>query len=153
MIMGSSPQLESDEQGFRYGPHGTGWVIEAWGPDRSTCLAESVGGLVAIFAAIPDAAATTSLPVVLEAAPGPDLVVALLEEVIDTIDVFGKVPVHVHLAEAEDGSVAGDLEVVDIAGLRRTGPVPRAASWHGLEFGESGGTWRCRVVVETGTPG
>jgi SHS2 domain-containing protein len=123
-------------------------MIEAWGPDRVTCLAEAVDALVSVFALVPDTAVTTTLPVVLEAAPGPDLLVGLLEEVIYAVDVFAKVPAHVHLAEAEDGSVAGDLDVVDAAEVVLVGPMPKAVSWHGLEMSDDGGTWRCRVVVD-----
>jgi SHS2 domain-containing protein len=141
------PSEERGDRGFQRSLHGTDCVIEAWGPDRVTCLAEAVGALVGAFTELPDAAATTTLPVVLAAAPGPDLLVGLLEEVIYTVDVFGKVPAHVHLAEAEDGGVAGDLEVVDAAELTITGPVPGGVSWHGLEIGEVGGAWHCRVVV------
>ncbi len=136
------------DRGFRL-TTGTGdRVLEAWGPDRVTCLSEAVGALVSVFADLHDTATTTTLPVVLEAGPTADLLVGLLEEVIDTVDVFGKVPVHVHLAEAEDGGMAGDLEVVEVAEVVLVGPVPRAVSWQGLEVGEDGGTWWCRVTVE-----
>jgi SHS2 domain-containing protein len=137
-----------DDRGFRLAPHTADCIIEAWGPDRVTCLAEAVGALVSMFADVGDAATTMTLPVVLESAPTPDLLVGLLEEVIYTVDVFGKVPVHVHLAEAEGGGVAGDLEVVEAAEVVLIGPVPKAVSWHGLEIGEDGGIWRCRVVVD-----
>jgi SHS2 domain-containing protein len=147
MTLGSMPPEAPGERGFRLSPRGTDYVIEAWGPDRVTCLSEAVGALVSIFTSVPDAAATATLPLVLESAPAPDLLVTLLEEVIDTIGVFGKVPAHVHLAEAEDGGVAGDLEVVDADVLTLTRPVPTSVSWHGLEIGASGGAWRCRVVV------
>ncbi len=129
-------------------PHTADCILEAWGPDRVTCLAEAVSALVSVFADVRDTATTTTLPVVLEPAPSPDLLVGLLEEVIYTVDVFGKVPAHVHLAEAEDGGVAGDLEVVGAAEVVLIGPVPKAVSWHGLEIGEEEGTWRCRVVVD-----
>ena len=103
---------------------------------------------MSVFSDIPDAAATTTMPVALESAPTPDLLVGLLEEVIYAVDVFAKVPAHVHLAEGEDGGVAGDLEVVDAADVVLIGPVPKGVSWHGLETADDGGTWRCRVVVD-----
>ncbi|HXQ76197.1 MAG TPA: archease [Acidimicrobiales bacterium] len=147
METGNGPDDLPGDRGFRLAPQTPGHVLEAWGPDRVTCLAEAVGALVSVFADLRDTATTTTLPIVLEPAPTPDLLVGLLEEVIDTVDVFGKVPVHVHLAEAEDGGMAGDLEVVEVAEVVLVGPVPKAVSWHGLEVGEDGGTWRCRVVV------
>ena len=148
METGHEPEDLPGDRGFRLMPQTAGPVIEAWGPDRITCMAEAVGALVSVFADLRDTATTTMLPMVLESAPTPDLLVGLLEEVIDTVDVFEKVPVHVHLAEAEDGGMAGDLEVVDVAEVALIGPVPKAVSWHGLEVGEHGGTWRCRVVLE-----
>ncbi len=148
MATGHLPADLSGDRGFRLAPHTADCILEAWGPDRVTCLAEAVGALVSVFAEVGDTATTTTLPVVLEPAPTPDLLVELLEEVIYTVDVFGKVPVHVHLAEAEDGGVAGDLEVVEAAEVVLIGSVPKAVSWHGLEIAEHGGTWRCRVVVD-----
>jgi len=40
------------------------------------------------------------------------------------------------------------LEVVEAAEVVLIGSVPKAVSGHGLEIGEDGGTWRCRVVVD-----
>lgn len=119
------------------------------GADRVSCLEEAVGALVSVFAEVPDVPAPTVIPVALETAPSPDLLVSLLEDVIYTVDVFfGKVPVRVHLAEAEDGGVAGDMEVVDADEVVLVGPVPKGLSSHGLKFGVDGGTWRCKVVVD-----
>ena len=94
---------------------------------------------MSVFAEVSDTATTTTLPVVLEPAPTPDLLVGLLEEVIYIVDVFGKVPAHVHLAESEGGGMAGDLGVVEVADVVLIGSVPKAVSWHGLEIGEDGG--------------
>lgn len=137
-----------EERGSRLAAHTADCIIEAWGADRVGCLEEAVGALVSVFAEVPDVPATTVIPVALETAPGPDLLVSLLEDVIYTVDVFGKVPVRVHLAEAEDGGVAGDMEVVDADEVILVGPIPKGVSWHGLKFGVDGGTWRCKVVVD-----
>jgi len=136
------------ERGSRLVPHTADCILEAWGPDRASCLEEAVGGLVGVFAGTSDAAATTVLPVSLEPAPDPDILVALLEEVIYTAEVFGKVPVRVHLTETEEGGIAGDMEVVDGTQVPLIGPVPKAVSYHGLEFTGTAGDWRCHVVVD-----
>ena len=140
--------VDPGERGFRLVPHTADCIIEAWGPDRCACLAEAVHGLVRVFAEVPDAAARTLLPISLEAAPDTDVLVALLEEVIYAAEVFGKVPVAVHLADTEDGGVAGDLEVVDGEQVALVGPVPKAVAYHDLEFAGSDGAWQCHVVVD-----
>lgn len=134
--------------GHRLAPHTADTMIEAWGPDRVTCLAEAVGALVSVFAEVPDTAATTTRPVALGPAPDADLLVALLEEVIYTVDALALVPARAHLADTRQGGIAGDLEVVDAAQVALVGPVPKAVSWHDLEIVEDRGTWRCRVVVD-----
>ena len=73
---------------------------------------------------------------------------ALLEEVIYAVNVFGQVAVHIHLVEGEAGGLAGDFEVVTASDVALVGPVPKGVSYHGLEIGEDGGSWRCRVVVD-----
>jgi SHS2 domain-containing protein len=123
-------------------------TIEAWGPDRVSCLSEAVLALVEVFADLPDAPATSLVPVATRAGSDEDVLVSLLEEVIYVVDVFSAVPVRVHLAEAEDGGVAGDLEVVPARGVGLRGPVPKAVSCHELVAGPVPGGWRCRVLVD-----
>lgn len=129
-------------------PHTADCIIEAWGPDRPSCLAEALVGLVESFADISaDASTTRVLP--LSAPPGgEDALVTLLEDVIFALDVFSVVPVHVHLEETEEGGVAGDMEVVPVAAVHPTGPVPKGVSYHGLSIGPSTDGWRCHVLVD-----
>jgi SHS2 domain-containing protein len=135
-------------QGHRIGPHTADAVIEAWGPDRLSCLTEAMLGLVQLFAEPADTATTRTVPVSAEAGPATDLLVSLLEEVIYVTDVLAVVPVRFHLAETEDGGVAGDIEVVEAKQAELVGPIPKAVSYHGLEMAEHDGTWRCRAVVD-----
>ena len=53
---------------------------------------------------------------------------SLLEEVIDVVDALGVVPVRFHLAEAEDGSLAGDMEVAPTSEVELVGPRLRLSS-------------------------
>ena len=136
------------QRGFRLVPHTADCIVEAWGPDRCACLAEAVSGLVSVFAGTADAVAATVLPVAIDPAPDADILVSLLEEVVYTVEVFGKVPVRVHLGEREDGGIAGDLEVVDASELPLIGPVPKGVAYHDLAIGPGPGAWRCHVVVD-----
>jgi len=137
-----------DTRGHRLLPHTADSVIEAWGPDRPACLVEAMEALVDIFAEPGDAAVTRTLPLSAEAGPSADALVSLLEEVIYVTEVLGVVPVRFHLADTEDGGVAGDMEVVDARQVELVGPVPKAVSYHGLDMAEHDGLWRCHVLVD-----
>ncbi len=137
-----------ERHGHRLVSHTSDCIIEAWGPDRLSCLSEAMSALVEIFAEAPDEAVSRAIPLSVDPGSDRDLLVSLLEEEIYTIDVLGVVPIRFHLATTEDGGVAGDMDVVEAHGVELVGPVPKAVSYHGLEFTERGGEWRCRVVVD-----
>lgn len=135
-------------RGHCFAPHTADCVIEAWGPDRATCIAEAMTALVELFA---DCGATSvDRAVAVSAGPAPDvdLLVSLLEEVIYALDALESVPVHVHLAEASDGRVVGIMQVADAARVTQVGPVPKAVSYHGLEMVRADSGWRCRALVD-----
>jgi SHS2 domain-containing protein len=122
-------------------------AVEAWGPSRTACLVEALEGLVETFADPSGASTPWTLP--LAAGPdGADLLADLVEDVIDTIDVLGVVPVRFHLADTEDGGVAGDMEVVPGDQATVTGRVPKGVSHHDLSLARQGGGWRCRLVLD-----
>jgi SHS2 domain-containing protein len=77
-----------------------------------------------------------------------DALVALLEEVIYTVDALDAVPVGVDLSERADGTVEGLLATVPGEGLEVIGAVPKGVSRSGLQFAPVGGEWRCRVLVD-----
>lgn len=134
--------------GHRLLPHTADCIVEAWGPDRAGCLGQALAGLVDSFAEVADAAAVRVLPLATACTGAEDALVSLMEDVIFAVDVFDVVPVRFHLAETEDGAIAGDMEVV--AGDRATivGPVPKGVSYHGLVVEPVDGGWRCRVLVD-----
>jgi SHS2 domain-containing protein len=134
--------------GHRLAPHTADCVIEAWGPDRISCLVEALRALVDVFAEPTDSPVTRTLAVLANEASDSQVLVALLEEVIYVIDVFAVVPVRFDLAETESGGVAGNIGVVPADQVETVGPVPKAVSYHGLQLDNEGGTWRCRVVVD-----
>jgi SHS2 domain-containing protein len=123
-------------------------MIEAWGPDRLSCLVDALKALVEVFAEPTEEAVPFASPLSVDAATDAEMLVALFEEVIYLADVFAVVPVRFELAESEDGGVNGRLEVVPATATEPVGPIPKAVSYHNLEMGEEGGVWRCRVVVD-----
>jgi len=136
-------------RGHRLVAHTADCMLEAWGENRAACLAEAMAALVEVFAEVHDDAPTQRvMPLAATASADVDVLVALLEEVIYVADVFGAVPVRFHVAEAEDGGVAGDMVVVDAGDVELIGPVPKAVSYHHLDMGEHDGRWSCRAVVD-----
>lgn len=134
--------------GHRHVALAVGSALEAWGPDRASCMTETLLGLVESFAELPDTAVTETLP--LDAPPGGarDVLSSLLEDVIDTVDVFSVVPVRFHLVETEDGGIAGDMEVAPSDQVELVGPVPKSASVHVFSVEQFPGGWRCRVRID-----
>lgn len=121
-------------------------MVEAWGPTRAACAAEAVWAVLESFTAPADASATEVLPLSVPAGPDIDVLMAVVEEVVSLVSVFGLAPVRLHLADTEDGGMAGDVEIVR---LRSSGPpaAPHGLSPQGATFGDDGGLWRCRAVV------
>lgn len=139
--------LPSAAQGHGTAAHGEDCVIEAWGPDRLSCLAEAMQALVDVFAEAKDRTAARTVPIWVDPVSDLEVLVTLLEDVIYVTDVLG-IPVRFHLAGAEGGAVCGYMEVVDASDVEQVGPVPKAVSYHGIEFAEHDGTWRCRVLID-----
>ena len=128
-------------------PHAADCLLEAWGPDRATCLTQALLALVDTFAEVHDSVTTEVLPLATPANGAEDALVSLLEEVIFLVDALGVVPVRFHLAEAEDGGLAGDMEVVPASRVDLVGPVPKGVSYHALQVAPFDGGWRCRALV------
>jgi SHS2 domain-containing protein len=137
-----------DVAGHRSLPHGADWGIEAWGPDRASCLVEALLALVERFARLPDAPATSALPLAAQSSSDEDLLVSLIEDVIYTVDVLSVVPVRFHLSATEGGGVAGDMEVVPAGEVEIIGPVPKGVSYHGLSMVADPAGFRCRAVID-----
>lgn len=123
-------------------------LIEAWGPDRASCLGQALQGLIEEFAQVSDTPALRALPLSAAAGAPGEMLVSLLEEVIYALEVFSVVPVRVHLCDTEDGGVSGDMEVVPLAAVHVVGPAPRAVSHKRLSMSEDGGSWQCRVLID-----
>lgn len=139
---------DPDRVGHRLVSHTADFVIEAWGPDPATCIAEAMTALVEEFALAPDRPAPMVLPVAAAAGPPEGQLVSLLEDLIYDMDVLSVVPVGFHLFSAEDGGLVGDMEAVPLEGVKLVGPVPRAVARHDLAMSPEDGGWRCRVPID-----
>ncbi len=142
---GSRPETPAGHVLF---PRAAGCIIEAWGPDRASCVRETLIGMVESFAVVPDAPAARLVPLAADPAGPEDLLVDILEDVIYAMDVFGTVPVRFHLAETEEGGMSGDMEMVDAADATIVGPVPTGVSHHDLSVERTPEGWRTHVLVD-----
>ncbi len=141
-------RAEPGEAGHRTAPHTADLIVEAWGPSRTRCLEEAVRGLAATVVHAREGATAHRRPVHVAAGRDDEVLVAVLQEVIYVIDVDGEVPVAAHLAVDDEGDLGGWFEVVDLAEVEATGAVPKGVSRHQLALTESGGTWRCRALID-----
>ncbi|HET6965977.1 MAG TPA: archease [Acidimicrobiales bacterium] len=128
--------------------HTADCIIEGWGPDRAACAMEALSGLIEAFASVPEAPSTRVLPLAASAPSPEDQLVSLLEDVIYTVEVLSVVPIRFHLAETDDGGLAGDMEVVPLDAVTPTGPAPKAVSYHDLAVQQTGQGWRCHVLID-----
>lgn len=134
--------------GHRLVSHTADCIIEGWGPDLASCVTQALIALVEEFAVVTDSPSPTVLPVAVSPTGPEDELVALLEEVIYTVDVLSMVPVRFHLAATQDGGLAGDMEVVPLEGVVATGPAPKGVSYHDLSVREGDRGWRCHVLID-----
>jgi protein archease len=141
-------ESERSIAGHRLLAHTADSIIEAWGPDRVSCLVQALLGLVESFAEVPDVPATRLMPFAVAPQGPEDTLVSLFEDVIYALDVFSVVPVRFHLAETEGGGIAGDMEVVPADDVEVVGPVPKAVSYHELSMAPVKGGWQCRVLID-----
>ncbi|MGW5671921.1 archease [Micromonospora sp. NPDC003776] len=135
-------------RGHRNVPHTADVRIEAWAPDREGCLAEAVTALVDTFVDTtgvePGAETAYRVP------PGddPDLLVAVLDEVIFRLDTEGEVPLATDVRPAEDGGLLVRWRVVGTDAVEAIGAVPKAVSLHELRFGPDGAGWSGAVTLD-----
>jgi SHS2 domain-containing protein len=137
----------ADAQGHRTVPHTADVRIEAWAPTREDCLAEAVSGLVATFADVTAATPGEAITTEVTADSDPDLLVAVLDEVIYLLDTRGAVPCHTDLTPGPTG-VEIRLHLVPVAGVELVGAAPKAVTLHDLRFEHADGGWRCGVTVD-----
>lgn len=118
--------------------------MEAWAPEEAPCLAEALVAVAEGVGTAPDDA-PSYLTVPVAAGPGTpaELLATLADEVLGLRQVLSLVPVRVHLMATEDGGVAGDLEVVHVAGDPAMAPTAVAHDSLAVQSGPAG--WSCRL--------
>ena len=135
--------------GHRSVPHGADRRIEAWGPTREDCIAETVRGLVESFADISQATHQRVIERHLEAGSDADLLASAVEEVIYYLDTEEMIPAEVAASRAADGGIDLMLRVVDAAAAEIIGAAPKGASLSGLACGlDASGWWLCAVTID-----
>ena len=128
-------------------PHTADVAVEAWGPNRESCIAEAVLGVVETFADTTAAHPERVRECWFAESCDEDLLVNVLDDTIYYLDTEHEVPVDVEVEPRADG-VAVRLAMVDAARVRQVGAVPKGVSLHGLRIGSFAGTWSCSVIVD-----
>ena len=135
-------------RGHRLVPHTVDVILEAWGPDLAACCEEAVAALVETYAERTDVEVVGRRRVRLGPAPGEQLLLDVLDEVIFTLDTSDEVPIAAEVTASADGGL--DVELVlagpDLVGS--TGAVPKALARSGLRFESDPGRVSCRVLVD-----
>jgi SHS2 domain-containing protein len=135
------------DRGHRAVEHTADEIVEAWGPTRGVCLEETVLGFTALVAVPDPAAGSRPLAVTLDADDDPELLVALLAELVYLLDVEEVVPAGV-VVDDRGTSVVVRLTLSDVAAAEQVGPAPKGISRSGLTLAPVGTGWRARAIVD-----
>lgn len=133
---------------YRVLPHTADITLQAWGRSRAECLAQAVNALVCTFTDPAEASASEEVTVRFLPDCDDDLLADVLEEVIYQGEVYERVPVDIEVTEEPDGDVLLHLATVATSEVTIIGAVPKAVALHELDFGRTGGIWRCHVTVD-----
>jgi len=133
--------------GRRRVPHTADLRIEAWAAGREECVAEAVAAMVESFADLTGAAVTATEEVQFGPGPDPDLLAAVLEEVIYRLETDGQLPLATDVTATGDG-LQVRLTMVDAATATPVGAAPKAVSLHDLRFGPGPEGWFCTVTLD-----
>lgn len=122
-------------------------VIDAWGPDRATCLTDVARGLVETLFPDADAGTGDSLPVSISADCDDDLVAELVDEIVYFADELGLAVVDVSF-DGTHGGVSGFFEVVPEAAAAPVGLPRRGLVTRRRQFSGDDGRWFCHLVID-----
>ncbi|MEU7879109.1 archease [Microbispora bryophytorum] len=137
--------------GHRAVPHTADLAVEAWADSREECLAEAVRALVESLADFGDAVPDDSVVFAVVEESDEELLLAVLDEVIYQVEVYGRVAVDVSVDErtrATKGQVEVRLATIPIGMADQVGTMPKAVAWHGLRFGREAGMWRAHALID-----
>jgi SHS2 domain-containing protein len=136
------------DAGHRLLPHPADVIVEAWAPTPEACLTEAVRALVDSFADVTGGRRQGSHAVHIDDAAWPDLLVAVLDEVIYLLDVSADVPLDARVARVPGAGLSLTFDTAPIADVEVVGSTPKGVSRSGLEFAPDDGLWRCRAIVD-----
>lgn len=136
-------------RGHRTVPHTADVILEAWGPDASSCCEEAVAALATVYVEPGDHPVAETHGLRLAPGRAEDLLLALLDEVIFVLDTSVNVPVaaRVQVAAEEEG-LEVELELAPPDAVEPTGAVPKAISRSGLLFDVTPSGARCAFLVD-----
>jgi SHS2 domain-containing protein len=136
-----------DVEGHRTVAHTADVRIEAWAPTFEGCLAEAVSGLVAGFADTAGVTPDETLTTEVTGDSDPDLLAAVLDEVIYVLDTRGRVPCRADLTPGPTGTEMR-LHLAPVGAAELVGAVPKAVTLHDLRFERTADGWWCGVTVD-----
>lgn len=130
--------------------HTADMIIEAWAPDRETCLAELVAALTDVYAEASPGARALEVRVDVSGFDDADLVLALLEECLYLLDARAQVALGADLSPAEGRPLAvrGKLRVVSADEVEVIGAIPKAIAEPDLRHRPETGLWEASVIVD-----
>jgi SHS2 domain-containing protein len=135
-------------KGHRVVSHTADVILEAWGPDLAACCEEAVAALAATYVETAGAEVAARRHVHLPPASDESLLLAVLEELIFTLDTAEVVPVRAEVRVAADGGLDVVLILVDPDGVSGTGAVPKAVSRSELAIDSRPDGMHCRFLVD-----
>jgi SHS2 domain-containing protein len=135
-------------RGHRVVAHTADVILEAWGPDLAVCCEEAVTALAATYVETAGTVVAGRRRVHLSAAPEESLLLAVLEELIFTLDTAEEVPVRAEVSSTADGGLDVVLVLADPDRVIGTGAVPKAVSRSELAVESRPGSTRCRFLVD-----
>lgn len=139
--------MDQATSGHRTVPHTADLRVEAWGPTREDCIAQTVIGAVHSFLDLGSAHPQRTVVSRLSAHSDEDLLADVLDEVIYLLETAGEVPVDVEV-EPVDDEVDVRFAMTDVARLPQVGAVPKAVSLHGLHLATGPTGWHSSVTLD-----
>ena len=142
------PGEPGESAGHRTRSHNADVIIEGWGPSLAACLQATAEGFVETFATDLDGRASRPVGFALESGSGDELLVALLEEILSVVEVFGVVPANIRVEPTENGGVAGFFDVVPAGDVELVAPIPKGVSPKDSAVTHSRAGWTCRATIK-----
>lgn len=113
-------------RGHRSVAHTADVILEAWGPDQPACVEEAVAAVVGLFVDTGDARVIDRHVVNIAAGAPEDQLLAVLDEMILTLDTNDAVPVSAEITGPDGRGLHVTLLLADANSVTPIGPAPKA---------------------------